>query len=57
MKVPLALVYNKDRSIEVHLPVTQDLKDLMRPLFKRYVYAHIENDNLMIDELAPWQRW
>jgi hypothetical protein len=61
-EVPMALIYNEDRSIEVEVPASE-VKQLFREgEFK--VYAHAEDKlggddgkKLIITELAPNQSW
>lgn len=52
-----ALIYNEDRSIEVTLPITKDLRKIMKKRPKAYFYAEVKNKLLHIDTEAPWQDW
>jgi len=57
MENPPAMVYNRDRSKEFFLPVTEDLRKLMNGKPKKFFSCHIEEKNLVIDFEAPWQSW
>lgn len=54
---PLALIYNKDRSVEEMLPVTDDVRKLMKGRYKAFFHAEIVNDKIVIDKEAKWQSW
>lgn len=54
---PSALVYNRDRSTQLMLPITPALMDFMAGAPKKFVYARIVDENLVIDLEAPWQEW
>jgi hypothetical protein len=53
----LAMVYNRDRSLEVMLPMSGDLKRAMGEEFKQFWYAYHRGTVLHLDRLAPWQEW
>jgi hypothetical protein len=52
------LAYNRDHTIEVQIPVTKQL-DVMfsQGQEKVFRFGHIEEAELVIDEVAPWQNW
>lgn len=52
-----ALVYNEDRSYEVHVPVTEPLEAMMRGRPKVFFHALMLHDELLITQEAPWQDW
>ena len=54
---PLALVYNKDRSLEWMLPIEDDLRKAMDGGYKQYWFAHLEDKVIILDRVAPWQDW
>ncbi len=56
---PLALVYNRDRSYQVFMQITEDLKIAMDGHYKKFFYAHYdkENNHTVLDKAAPWQQW
>lgn len=54
---PKALIYNKDRSYEGLIPVTDEIRKMMDNEPKRFFWGHVEGDALTIDANAPWQNW
>lgn len=52
-----AFVYNRDRSIEAMLPITEELLVVMDGEYKAFFEAHMEGTNLLLDGPAPWQEW
>lgn len=53
-KIPLALVYDKTRTIELQVPVTEIIKAKMQGTKKRYFYM---DKNQQIQDEAPTQEW
>lgn len=55
---PPALVYNKDRSMTAHMPITPDLAHLFKGgELKVYHEAKIEGDKLMIGRRVQNPGW
>lgn len=53
-----ALVYNEDRSTEIMIAVTDEIRKVCGENKKAYVNATIVNDNsILIVNKAPWQDW
>lgn len=57
-----AIVYNSDRSVEFHTPVTSEIRKRMKGAFKAFFYANIEGTGagarlIEIKATAPWQNW
>jgi len=59
VKKPLAIVYNKDRSYNVLMEITEDLLLSMNGKLKEFFFAEYdkENNNTVLDRVAPWQDW
>lgn len=57
MKNPPALVYNKDRSVVMELPVNDEIRLMMEGQPKRYFEAEVEGDSLLIIGDADPQPW
>lgn len=57
VKNPPALVYNKDRSIEQEFLCVEGLRKVMGDKFKKYFYARVDNDELVLTGEAPYQEW
>lgn len=62
--VPLALVYNEDRSFETRIPASQVQECFADDCAKLFFEAHLEDDpevpgeqRLFIDADAEWQDW
>lgn len=55
----MALVYNEDRSFDVFMPITKDLKKAMGDNKKQYFHAEYDkkNNNTILKGKAPWQSW
>jgi hypothetical protein len=53
---PLALVYNEDRSYEELVPITPELREMMRGKPKLFFHARVD-EALHLDSEAPWQSW
>jgi hypothetical protein len=51
-----ALIYNRDRSLEVMFPMSQ-LAGAMGEDLKQFWHAHLEGTTLHLDKPAPWQEW
>lgn len=56
------LVYNEDRSImqEFHIKSKAEAKELYKVIedeMKGYFYAYLNDSELIIDSIAPWQKW
>lgn len=58
-KEALALVYNKDRSYEVFMEITDELLKSMGREYKKFFYAHYDRKNnlTVLDREALWQEW
>lgn len=53
-----ALVYNRTRSVSMTIPITADLRKKMGEDNKRFFNAKLNiNDEIVIEEKAPWQEW
>lgn len=59
-KVPMALVYNEDRSFEMMLKMS-DIDLIVRHCFdgkmKQYFLVQVTGDEMSIHDVAPWQDW
>lgn len=53
----MALIYNEDRSVMLHVPVTAPLRSRMKGRPKRFFHANVERGELEIGDAAPWQEW
>lgn len=51
------LVYNEDRSVEYESPATEEIIDMMDGEEKAFFNAKVENQEIVIGDLAPWQDW
>ena len=55
---PLALAYNRDRSVFVTFPVTPELeKRFGREMKKFFHYEQQRDGTLKVNEVATWQSW
>lgn len=55
---PMVLIYNKDRSAQGMIPLTDELKELMGDSIKDFFYCiHREDGPIEIFEKAEWQEW
>ena len=54
---PKALIYNRDRTLELLHPITPELQRAMAGWLKRFFYVRIVNEQLTLDGEAPWQNW
>lgn len=52
---PTVLIYNKSRTVEAELPITEDLKKKMGNSFKLYFHAKLKDKIIHIGDEAPWQ--
>lgn len=52
-----ALVYNKDRSKEFPISISDELIQAMKGRPKAFFNVHFEGANMIIDSEAPWQKW
>lgn len=55
--IPDAYVYDKDRSVEVFLPATPHLLELMDGKVKKFFFADTSKRPVELLEEAPWQEW
>lgn len=55
----MVLAYNKDRSLQTEVPLTEDIKEMMGDFAKKFYYGTVVDDNIVLegDEEAPWQDW
>ena len=54
---PKALIYNKTRTKQGDVPVTDALKILMDDSCKKYFYAKFINGQILLHSEAPEQNW
>jgi hypothetical protein len=61
---PMALIYNRDRSVGNMVPVTAKLRRLVRDELKSFWFAHLIPDPNQLGAFlvslarpAPWQEW
>jgi hypothetical protein len=54
---PLAMIYNKDRSVEAFVPITADIKKLMKDTPKAFFHAKMNGDKIELLKEAVWQNW
>lgn len=54
---PLALIYNKSRSLQVQVPISGYLKSKMRGRPKVFFHAKFNEKKIEIGSEAPWQDW
>lgn len=56
---PLALVYNKDRSIQSQIPIDKTIKKLMGNDLKLFFHGTYDDktEELTLGKRAPWQEW
>lgn len=53
---PMALVYNRSRSFEAHMPMTSDIAALFDDgSLKVYHSASLDGDKLLIGKRLPWE--
>lgn len=53
----VVLIYNEDKSITTEVRAPKGLKNAMGGEPKQYFYATVENNNVMLGGIAPWQDW
>jgi hypothetical protein len=53
----LAMIYNRDRSVETLMPMSADLLEAMGDEYKQFWYAYFRGTVLHLDRQAPWQEW
>ncbi len=57
----MALVYDESRKFQCFVPVTKDIVDAMDGDPKAFFHAHTEGEGknkiVVIDKIAPWQKW
>lgn len=53
----LALIYNKDRTIDFFSPITEEITLLMDNEPKAFVYGFMQDENFHVEKEAPWQDW
>lgn len=51
------LAYDKDKEEMLNIPVTDHMKKFMNGEYKKFAYAEIKGEQLIISEEAPWQNW
>lgn len=51
------LIYNKDRSLRVELPMNEHVERRLKGRYKAFFHAHIDNGLVVLDEDAPDQTW
>jgi hypothetical protein len=54
---PVALVYSRDRELDMFMPITPDLLSKMHGRFKAFFYIGIGELTWELEEEAPWQTW
>lgn len=55
---PTALIYNKDRSIIVQIPISDEILSMFQPgQYKIYVFAELKDTLLHLGDNAPEQNW
>lgn len=53
-----ALIYNRDRSFEMEMPITDDIITYLKGRPKAYFHINLREGNpLFIESEAPWQNW
>lgn len=59
LHVALMLVYNEDRKIHTHVPLTKEWTDRFNLVGKdkMYCYAKLKKGDLKIGDIAPDQSW
>lgn len=55
--IPEMLVYNENRSIKVHIPVTEEIKTLFKGRFKIFALASVKGKDLEIENLVKDPGW
>lgn len=53
----LALVYNKDRSVQDMVPISGEILSFMGRSNKKYALASLENGEFKIEKESEWQAW
>lgn len=54
----LALIYNEDRSVMLHIPPSSPLIARMRGKLKAFFHVDVaKHGEIEIGEAAPWQEW
>lgn len=51
------LIYNKDRSVMVQGPADVEIELAMQGCWKLYFYGHVENEDVILEAIAPEQEW
>lgn len=56
---PEALIYNKDKSVLMQIPLTEQIQQLMGKDFKRYYHVKVDpnSSELTFGNRAPAQNW
>lgn len=54
---PEALVYDEKHEIDTFMPISKELLKRMGGNIKKFFYAHLEDEEVIIDKDAPWQEW
>ena len=60
-KEQTALIYNKDKSIMLELPLDEPIKKLMEGSYKEFVYGNFSKSSkkkrsVTLLNIAPWQK-
>ena len=55
--VPMAYIYNEDKTLVQFFEITVKLQLAMGGDPKRFFWAHMDNSRLNLDGFAPWQKW
>jgi hypothetical protein len=54
---PEALVYDEKHEVDTFMPITKELLRRMGGNIKKFFYAHLEDEEIIIDQDAPFQDW
>lgn len=51
------LIYNKDRSVRVELPLNDHVEKRLKGRYKAFFHAHLSGGIIVLDEDAEDQKW
>ncbi len=56
-RVPMALIYNQDRSVSIMLPVDRNISNFMNGAYKKFFLGIIDRERIEIFNEESWQDW